>query len=105
MEFGNLRANLLPMDLQHLLPGWPGSVAVVTKRRVAQHVPDRHSRGLEATEECDPGQDRRVEITLTGAIPVSVWKQPDALVVAQRMGRQAGSFCKVADLHGCRFSY
>src|SRR6476646_7104521 len=105
LEFGNLRANLFPVDFQHLPPGWPSSVAFVTKRRVTQHVPDWHSCGLEPIEECDPCEDRCVIITLAGAIPVNVWQQPDALIVTQRVSRQAGSFCEVADLHVCPFSY
>src|SRR6478736_2649497 len=84
LKFGNLRANLFPVDFQHLLPGWPGSVAFVTKRRVTQHVPDRHSGGLEPTKECDPCEDRCVKVALAGAIPVSVWQQSNALVVTQR---------------------
>src|SRR3954471_22001847 len=46
LEFGNLRAHLFAVDFQHLPPARAGSVAFVTKRRVTQHVPDRHSRGL-----------------------------------------------------------
>src|SRR4051812_14100577 len=90
LEFGNLRANLFPVDFQHLPPGWPGGFAVITKRRVTQHVPDRHSRGFESTEEFDPFEDRCVKVTLAGTIPVCVWQQPDALIVAQRVRRQAG---------------
>ncbi|MDA9500553.1 hypothetical protein XI05_24350 [Bradyrhizobium sp. CCBAU 11357] len=104
-EFGKLRANPFPVDFQHLPSGCTGGFAFITKRRIAQHVPDRHSRGLEPTDECDPCEDRRVKVTLAGTIPVCVWQQPDALVIAQRVSRQAGSLCEVADLHVCPFSY
>src|SRR3954451_17930045 len=46
LEFGKLRAYLFPVDFQNLPPACAGSVAFIPKRRVTQHVPDRHSRGL-----------------------------------------------------------
>ena len=53
---------------------------------VAQHLPDRHPRLFQPTEEFDPDKDGRVVVPLTGMVPVRVGEQPDPLVVADGVG-------------------
>jgi hypothetical protein len=72
--------------------------------RVAEHLPDRHPGGLESTEETDPSEDRCVVVPPTGAVPIGVGKQPDPLVITERVSRHSGPLREIADLHGRLFS-
>ncbi len=73
--------------------------AAVSKCRVAQHFPDRHSRCLHAVEKFDPDQNGCVVITLARSVPVGIGKQPDPLVVADGVGRQSRTLRQLANLH------
>jgi hypothetical protein len=86
LKVGDAPPHLFPMMLEQASTVRAGCRPLRPQIRVAEHLADRHSGGLEPAEEGDPSQDRRVVVSPSGSVPVCVGKQPDPLVVAERVG-------------------
>ena len=63
--------------------------AALPQSCIVQHFPNRHSSHLETVQKFYPGQDRCVVITLARLISVGKGKQPDPLIITDRIGRQS----------------
>jgi hypothetical protein len=58
----------------------------IPQLRKAEHVPDRHSRRFQASEELDPDKNRSAVVTVTRLVPIRIGQQPDPLVIADSVG-------------------
>ncbi len=88
MQFGDPFPDAFAMLLEQLAAFSLGRRAAVPKRRVAQHLADRHPGGFQAAEKFNPGKDRCVVVALPRPIANGVGNEPDPLVVADRVGCQ-----------------
>ena len=100
LQLGKPRPDAFAMPLQKRTSLGFRARSLLPQGRIIQHLADRHSRRLQAAEKFDPDQDRCVIVALPGPVAIRIGKQPDPLVVADGMGRQAGAFRQFADLHG-----
>lgn len=73
------------------------TVALPPQRCVLQHLRNRHAGVAQAKQEREPRHVFRTEDTVAVIAPLHAVEQANALVVAQRMRRQAGGFCNLSD--------
>jgi hypothetical protein len=99
LKFGNLGTHARAMLFQQSAALRFSLDAAFPKFCIAQHFPDRHPRRFQAVEKFDPDQDRCVVVTLARLVPIGIGKQPDPLVIADRMRRQTRAFRQLTDLH------
>ncbi len=99
LQLGDPNPNPLAMLLEQLAALAFGSNALGAQRRVAQHLPDRHSRRFQAAEKFDPGKDGRVVVALLRSVSRGIGEQPNPLVIADRVGCQPRTPGEFADLH------
>lgn len=92
-------ANAFTMLFQHFASFRLRADAALPQGRIAQHVPDRHPGRFQTPEKLDPDQDGYVIVPLARLVPVGIGKQPDPLIIADRMGRKSRAFGQFTDLH------
>jgi len=85
LKFGHMGTNPVAVLFQQRPAIGASAGAEFPQCRIAQHFPDRHSRRFQATEKFDPDEDGCVIVPLARSIPVGVGKQPDPLVIANRV--------------------
>jgi len=86
LKFSNMGADAVTVLLHQLATLRFRTDAFFPQSCISQHFPDRHPCRLQAIEERDPDQDRRIVITLAGLVSIGIRQQPDPLVVTDRMG-------------------
>lgn len=73
------------------------TVALAPQRGVLLHLRDRHAGVAQAQQEGEPRHVFSAEDAVAVVPPLHAVEQPDALVVAQRVRRQAGGFCHLGN--------
>ena len=88
LQLGDPLKHLVPVFLKQRPSHRDGAVALAAKFGVALHVADRHAGGAQALQEGQPREILGVVTTLAAVHARDRVKQPDALVVAQRVRRE-----------------
>ena len=83
--------------LQHLAAAGDGGIPCGTKFCKRQHLLNGHLGGSQSQQELDPSQIRRGIPALPTGGAGHRRNQPDALVIAQGMGRQTGAACHLVN--------
>jgi hypothetical protein len=69
------------------MPGQQGAAVrhccgIAAHACISLHVAQPHSRGLQASEKVDPGEDRGVVVTMPRLIASCIGQKPDPLIIA-----------------------
>ena len=89
-ELRELGLDAAPVGLEQAQPFGGRVLALLDQLRVAMEVLERHPRGAEALDELDPAHVVVGEPAVAALGPADAREDPDALVVAERVGGQAG---------------
>ena len=96
-QLGDARLRFLLEHPQHLNPLGQGIIALALQLRVALHLLDRHARRAQFVEELDPANIVQCVAAVRVLRAVNRVDESDALVVAQGVGAQPGSFGNLLD--------
>ncbi len=77
------------------------TIALPPQRSVLLHLRDRHAGIAQAQQELKPPHVFGAEDTMAVIASLHAVEQADALVIAQRMRRQAAGFCNLGDGQEC----